>query len=119
MPWRVVAACRRTDAPPFWRAAFYFRPVLLELRMSMALELIIDGYIRLGDRRALVELKAHRETLLAQLSAQSGGCFDVSRSMGQMQEEIGQIEGGLARLEARDAADSDPALPNGLSASLS
>jgi hypothetical protein len=68
--------------------------------MSLALELIIDGYISLGDRRALAELKAHREDLLAQLSAQSGGCFDVSRSLGQMQEEIGQIEAGLARLDA-------------------
>ena len=77
--------------------------------MSMALELIIDGYIRLGDRRALVELKAHRETLLAQLSAQSGGCFDDSRSMGQMQEEIDHIEAGLVRLDAQAVAlrDSD------------
>lgn len=87
--------------------------------MSIALDLIIDGYIRLGDRRALEELKAHRETLLAQLSAQSGGCFDVSRSMGQMQEEIGQIEAGLARLDEGAAAFSKPALPNGLSANLS
>jgi hypothetical protein len=87
--------------------------------MSMALELIIDGYIRLGDRGALAELKAHREDLLAQLSAQSGGCFDVSRSVGQMQGEIGQIEAGLARLDARAVALTNPMLANGLAACLS
>ena len=87
--------------------------------MSMALELIIDGYIRLGDRRALTELKVHREDLLAQLRAQSGGCFDVSRSIGQMQEEIGQIEAGLVCLDAQAAAYTDPAVPNGLSAGVS
>jgi hypothetical protein len=84
--------------------------------MSMALELIVDGYIRLGDRRALTELKAHREDLLARLSAQAGGCFDVSRSMGQMQEEIDQIEAGLARLDAQPVALADPIVPNSLSA---
>ena len=86
--------------------------------MSIALDLIIDGYIRLGDRRALEELKAHRETLLAQLSAQSGGCFDVSRSIGQMQEEIGQIEAGLDRLDKGADPFTNAALPNDLSACL-
>jgi hypothetical protein len=43
----------------------------------MAIELIVDGYVRLGDRRALAELKAHREDLLAQLEARKGGWFDL------------------------------------------
>jgi hypothetical protein len=109
MPQRVVAACRWIDPPSFSAAAFYLSGILPEFGMSMALELIIDGYIRLGDRTALTELKAHREDLLARLSAQSVGCFDVSRSMGQMQEEIDQIEAGLARLNAQAAPlkDSD------------
>ena len=87
--------------------------------MSMALELIIDGYIRLRDRKALTQLKLHRENLLAQLSAQSGGCFDLSRSIEQMQEEIGQIEAGLVRLDAQAAGFTDPMVPNGLSACVS
>ena len=80
--------------------------------MSKALELIIDGYIRLGDRTALTELKAHREELSARLRTQSGGCFDVSPAMGQMEEEVDQIEAGLARLDARIVADADPMRPN-------
>lgn len=87
--------------------------------MSMALELIIDGYIRLGDRTALAELKAHREDLLARLRAQSAGCFDVSRSMGQMQEEIDQLEAGLARLDSQAVAVTDPIVPNNVSACVS
>ena len=38
-------------------------------RMSEALELIVDGYVRLNDRRALAELKAHREDLISELRA--------------------------------------------------
>jgi len=78
--------------------------------MSLALEQIFDGYIRLNDRRALADLKAHREDLLAQLRAQLGGWFDVSRSVSQMEEEITQIEAGLARL---DGAVASPTLPSG------
>ena len=67
--------------------------------MSIALELIVDGYVRLGDRRALVDLKAHRESLLANLRARVGR-FDLSRSISQIEEDIVQIEAGLARIEA-------------------
>jgi hypothetical protein len=67
--------------------------------MSVALELIVDGYIRLNDRGAIAGLKAHRENLLVSLRAQSGGCFDVSGSIGQMEEELAQIEAGLKRLD--------------------
>ena len=44
--------------------------------MSLALELIVDAYVSLNDRRALAELKAHREDLLAQLQARKGW-FDL------------------------------------------
>jgi hypothetical protein len=72
--------------------------------MSLALEQIVDGYVRLNDRRALIDLKAHREDLLAQLQAQLGGWFDVSRSVSQIEEEITQIEAGLARLDGAVAS---------------
>ncbi|WP_024519519.1 hypothetical protein [Bradyrhizobium sp. Tv2a-2] len=72
--------------------------------MSVALELIVDGYVRLNDRGAIVGLKAHRENLLALLRAQLGGCFDVSRSIAQMEEELAQIEAGLERLDEATAS---------------
>lgn len=75
--------------------------------MSVALGLIVDGYVRLEDRRALLDLKAHREDLLAQLRARKGW-FDLSRSVSQMEEEIAQIEAGLARL---DGGAMPPAAP--------
>jgi hypothetical protein len=68
--------------------------------MSVALELIIDGYVRLGDRRALAELKAHREDLLAQLRARKGW-FDLSLSITQMEQDIEQIDAGLAQLNTQ------------------
>jgi hypothetical protein len=72
--------------------------------MSLALEQIVDGYVRLNDREALADLKAHREDLLAQLRAQLGGWFDVSRSVSQMEEDVTQIEAGLARLDGAVAS---------------
>jgi hypothetical protein len=72
--------------------------------MSLALEQIFDGYVRLNDREALADLKAHREDLLAQLRAQLGGWFDVSRSVSQMEEDVTQIEAGLARLDGAVAS---------------
>ena len=78
--------------------------------MSSALEQIVDGYVRLNDRRALADLKAHREDLLAQLRAQLGGWFDVSRFISLMEEEITQIEAGLTRLGGSVAS---PTLPDG------
>lgn len=67
--------------------------------MSDALQLIVDGYVRLNDRGALTELKAHREDLLAALQAKRGW-LDLSRSIGDMEEEINQVDAGLARLDA-------------------
>ena len=68
-------------------------------RMSEALELIVDGYVRLNDRRALAELKAHREDLISELRARKGW-FDLSQSIRQIDEDIVQIDAGLARLDA-------------------
>jgi len=78
------------------------------LRMSEALELIVDGYVRLNDRRALAELKAHREDLIAELRARKGW-FDLSQSIKQIGEDIFQIEAGLARLDAVSASPASSA----------
>ena len=80
----------------------------------MAIELIVDGYVRLRDREALVELKAHREDLLAQLKAREGGWFDVSRTIGRIEQDIGQIGDGLAQLDATPGPPTFPNLQSGL-----
>lgn len=67
--------------------------------MSTAIQLIIDVHVRFNDRKSLVELKAHREDVLAKLNAQKG-CFDPNRSIGQVEEELRQIEAGLTKLNA-------------------
>jgi hypothetical protein len=81
------------------------------LRMS-AIELIVDGYVRLGDRRALSELKAHREHLVADLRSRKGW-FDYSKSIRQMDEEIVAVEAGLARLDGV-AAFTSRTVPSGI-----
>ncbi len=77
--------------------------------MASAIELIVDGYVRLGDRGALAELKAHRQNLVADLKARKGW-FDYSLSIRQMDEEIVAVEAGLARLNGGAAqGPSSPA----------
>ncbi len=64
--------------------------------MSSAIELIVDGYAQLGDRRALEDLRMHRQRLAVDLKAVNG--LDCSRSIEQIEEEIEAIEAGLTRL---------------------
>ena len=64
--------------------------------MSSAIELIVEGYRSLGDRRALEDLRMHRRRLAVDLKAMKG--FDCSRSIQQIEEEITAIEAGLAAL---------------------
>jgi hypothetical protein len=63
--------------------------------MSSAIELIVDGYARLGDRQSLENLRMHRRRLAVDLKSIEG--FDCSRSIEQIEEEIAAIEAGLTR----------------------
>ncbi|MDA9434681.1 hypothetical protein [Bradyrhizobium sp. CCBAU 51627] len=65
--------------------------------MSGALELIVEGYVSLKDRKALDELRMHRRKLLADLNACTG--IDCTGTIQQIEEEIIVIEAGLARLD--------------------
>lgn len=47
--------------------------------MSSAIKLIVEGYARLGDCRALEDLRMHRRRLVLDLKATKG--FDCSRSI--------------------------------------
>ena len=70
--------------------------------MPSAIELIVDGYVRLSNRPALEDLQTHRERLVADLKSRQsqGGAFDYSKSITQIEEEIAVIEAGLEKSRA-------------------
>ncbi len=65
--------------------------------MSDAMIRIVDGYVKLGDRRALKQLQVHRRKLLDTLQALSGP-FDAAKPIKQNNDELVIIEAGIARL---------------------
>lgn len=67
--------------------------------MSNAIELIVDAYVRLKNRRGLDELMMHRQRLAVDLKSRSGA-YDFSLPIGKIDEEIAIIEQGLSRLKA-------------------
>ncbi|KRQ00821.1 hypothetical protein [Bradyrhizobium manausense] len=64
--------------------------------MSRSVELIVEGYVRLNDRRALEGILTHRQDLLRQLVTVTG--VDPKQAIAQVSEEISIIEAGLATL---------------------
>ena len=71
--------------------------------MPRAIELIVDGYVRLGDRDALERLSVHRRHLLDSVKSHSG--LDLRRTIRDLEDEIEIIGKGLSKLEA--TADPD------------
>ncbi|MDH2407021.1 hypothetical protein QCM77_45500 [Bradyrhizobium sp. SSUT18] len=65
--------------------------------MPNAIELIVDGYVSLNDRRALDDLRMQRSKLAVDLRARTG--FDYRTTIRQIEEDIILIEAGLARLD--------------------
>jgi hypothetical protein len=65
--------------------------------MPNAIELIVDGYVTLQDRRALDDLRMQRRKLAVDLKALTG--FDCRTTIQQIEEDIIVIEAGLARLD--------------------
>jgi hypothetical protein len=65
--------------------------------MPNAIELIVDGYVSLNDKRALDDLRMQRRKLAVDLKALTG--FDCRTTIQQIEEDIDVIEAGLARLD--------------------
>ncbi|MET4034710.1 MULTISPECIES: hypothetical protein [unclassified Bradyrhizobium] len=65
--------------------------------MSKAIELIVAGYVKVRDRRALADLLEHRRKMLAQLEAVSG--INPENATKAIQEELAVIEAGLEALK--------------------
>jgi hypothetical protein len=76
--------------------------------MPLAISLIVDGYVRLGDREALETLRAHRVEMLE--SARSIAEMDTSRMIATLKEEIEIVDAGLSRLnDLREEQELAPA----------
>jgi hypothetical protein len=65
--------------------------------MQPAIRSIVDIYVRLGNRKALDDLRASRERLIAGLKTLGGG-YDPSKVIAQFADEIALIDAGLAKL---------------------
>ncbi|MBR0898840.1 hypothetical protein JQ616_28105 [Bradyrhizobium tropiciagri] len=68
--------------------------------MKSSIECIVDGYVRLNDRRALEDLLSHREMLLNRLGGQTG--LDLSGTIKQIADERRVIEAGIRQLKSGD-----------------
>jgi hypothetical protein len=66
--------------------------------MSEAAKLIVNGYLSLGDRASLEELRAHRQRLRKQLQEQSSGAFDPSKTVELFDSDLQVIEAAISRL---------------------
>ncbi len=61
------------------------------------MELIVAGYVKVRDRRALVDLLAHRRKVLAELQTVSG--INPEKAVRAVQEELAVIEAGHEELK--------------------
>ncbi|MCK1456690.1 hypothetical protein IVB36_38875 [Bradyrhizobium sp. 35] len=59
--------------------------------------MIVAGYVKVRDRRALADLLAHRRKVLGELQAVSG--INPANAVQDVQDEIAIIETGLEELK--------------------
>ena len=70
--------------------------------MPMAIEQIVDAYVRLKDGRALLDLRTHRQKLIVDLNKlRSNSNYDVSLALGKMTEDLAIIDAGIEQLEGQ------------------
>jgi hypothetical protein len=66
--------------------------------MDKDIERIVDAYVRLKNRKALEDLRTHRQGLLSDLKSRSDLVYDVSGPIRQLEDELAVIDAGLQRL---------------------
>ena len=71
--------------------------------MSEAIERIVGAYVKLENRKALEDMKAHRQHLVTEIKS-FRGVIDVTSSVRQLEDEIAIIDAGLAKLGIAAAA---------------
>ena len=65
--------------------------------MSKAMELIVAGFVKAKNRRALSDLLSHRRKVLAQLEAVTG--INPERALEAVRDELSIIEAGIEELK--------------------
>jgi hypothetical protein len=78
-------------------------PRSVQYRRMEPIGSIVAAYVRLRNRKALDDLRAHRGRLTAELKSLSGP-YDASRVIAQLDNEIAIIEAGLSLLDTAAAA---------------
>lgn len=73
--------------------------------MSRSMELIVAGYVKVKDRKALEQLRAHRRKLLTELKQISG--INPINAVQAAQDELVIIEAGLEELKPRPGSLPD------------
>jgi uncharacterized protein with von Willebrand factor type A (vWA) domain len=76
--------------------------------MLTAMEHIVDGYVRLNDRKALEDILAHRRKLVFDLKTRSSGAYDFGPQLKQLDDDIAVIAAGLAEFDQADAGEGTP-----------
>jgi hypothetical protein len=66
--------------------------------MSKAMKQIVQVYVRHLNRRALEDLRKHRQKLALELRTQARPGYDFGLPIRQINEEIAVVEAGLERL---------------------
>jgi hypothetical protein len=66
--------------------------------MSKAMKQIVQVYVRHLNRRALEDLRKHRQKQALELRAQARPAYDFGLPIRQINEEIAVVEAGLERL---------------------
>jgi hypothetical protein len=66
--------------------------------LTQAIEQIIDACVRYNNRRALDNLKLHRQKLLIDIKARPPSAYGWSRVTSEIEEELALINAGLDRL---------------------
>jgi hypothetical protein len=72
----------------------------------MALEGIVEAYVKLRDRRALRELRTRWRRMAMDLKARAGGPYDLSPAISEVQNDLAAIEAGLEGLSANGESPS-------------
>ena len=66
--------------------------------MAKAIEQIVDAYVRYSNRRAIDQLKRHRQKILLDIRMRSRD-YDWSLLTSTIEEELAVINAGLDRLQ--------------------
>jgi hypothetical protein len=64
--------------------------------VTEALKMIVDGYLSLKNRKALEEMRVHRERLRKQIEGRAPGGIDAGPTMLLFDEELHVIQAALA-----------------------